>query len=61
MNSLKQDLIESHKTIMANLPQAKNVVIALSGLGASYFLYKTLKLYLKKRKFRHIPGPPTRG
>ena len=28
---------------------------------ASYFTYLTLTIYLKRRKYRHIPGPGTRG
>jgi hypothetical protein len=27
----------------------------------SIFAYWTLRIYLNRRKFRHIPGPPTKG
>ena len=26
-----------------------------------FFIYKTFDIYLKRRKYRHIPGPPTNG
>ena len=31
------------------------------GLGSSVFAYYTLKLYIKKRKFDHLPGPKAKG
>ena len=33
----------------------------LSGAAASYALYKTLEIYLRKRKYRDIPGLDTSG
>lgn len=33
---------------------------ALASL-ASYFAYYTLKVYLVRRRYAHIPGPPTKG
>lgn len=30
-------------------------------LGSSYLVYKTLRIYLNRRKYRHLPGPPTNG
>jgi hypothetical protein len=29
--------------------------------SSSYVAYKTLQIYLKRRKYCHIPGPPTDG
>lgn len=43
------------------LRTTKNLAITVGTLGASYVAYITFKLYLKKRKYRHIPGPPTKG
>ena len=28
---------------------------------AGWFAYYTVSVYLKRRKYRHIPGPPTKG
>jgi hypothetical protein len=39
----------------------RNVAIAIFGLGASYFVYFTVKIYIERRKLRHLPGPPTKG
>ena len=33
----------------------------LAGLTASFILYKAGKIYLTRRKYRHIPGPKTNG
>lgn len=46
---------------VVDLIRPKKLAIAATGLGLSYFAYKTVRLYLKRRKYRHIPGPPTRG
>ena len=35
--------------------------VITAGLAASFILYKTGKIYLVRRKFRHIPGPGTNG
>jgi hypothetical protein len=34
---------------------------ALAGLTTSYLVYRIARIYLKRRKYRHIPGPPTKG
>lgn len=39
----------------------KNILLFSLGLSTSYLLYKLVKFYLYKRKYRHIPGPPTNG
>ena len=39
----------------------KNILLFTLGLSTSYLLYKFVKFYLYKRKYRHIPGPPTNG
>ena len=33
----------------------------LAGLATSYLIYRIARIYLKRRKYRHIPGPPTKG
>lgn len=32
-----------------------------AGLGSAILVYYTIKQYLKRRKYSHIPGPKTRG
>lgn len=39
----------------------KNILLFSLGLSTSYLLYKIVRFYLYKRKYRHIPGPPTKG
>ena len=39
----------------------KNILLFTLGLSTSYLLYKFVGFYLYKRKYRHIPGPPTKG
>ena len=39
----------------------KNILLFSFGLSTSYILYKLVEFYLNKRKYRHIPGPPTEG
>lgn len=43
------------------LKSPKNLAIIIAGLGVSYALYATFKLYLVRRKYAHIPGPPNSG
>ena len=31
------------------------------GFGSSIFIYFAIKQYLKRRKYKHIPGPNTKG
>jgi hypothetical protein len=33
----------------------------LTGFFAIYVVYKTGKIYLIRKKYKHIPGPPTKG
>lgn len=34
-----------------------NLLKGLVGFAVGYFTYKTLVIYLRRRKYRHIPGP----
>jgi hypothetical protein len=34
---------------------------SLDGLAGTYLVYRIARIYLKRRKYRHIPGPPTKG
>ena len=40
---------------------AKNLFKTLGVLGSIYFMYKTVKLHMKRKKYRHIPGPKADG
>ena len=42
---------------------AKESVIAVSISGAvlAYFFYISYDIYVKRKKYRHIPGPPANG
>ena len=39
----------------------KKSLILLAGSCTSFLAYWTVSTYLQRRKYRHIPGPPTRG
>lgn len=39
----------------------KNILFLALGLGVSYIAYSIFQFYLKKKKYHHIPGPPTNG
>nr|QEV83800.1 cytochrome P450 [Brachionus rotundiformis] len=39
----------------------KNIFFLLFGSSLAFFGYKTLKIYLLRQKYRHIPGPKTKG
>jgi hypothetical protein len=43
------------------LIRAKKLNLAIAGSVIGLFCYKTFKIYLARKKFRHIPGPPTHG
>ena len=37
------------------------VLAGLATAALSYFSYYTLKIYLLRQKYKHIPGPPSNG
>jgi hypothetical protein len=39
----------------------KKSLAVLVGSCTGFFAYWTLITYLERRKYRHIPGPPTKG
>lgn len=39
----------------------QNACLLLGSTATAYFLLKTTKIYLKRRKYREIPGPPANG
>jgi hypothetical protein len=39
----------------------RSVLLSLTSSALGFFLYKTLSIYLMRKKYSHIPGPPTRG
>lgn len=61
MDVLKVELNELKRMATAVISSPKNIALGLCGLGASCFVYLTVKLYLERRKFRNIPGPPANG
>lgn len=61
MEVLSVELYELKRVVYAAIGSPKNIFWSLFGLGASCFIYFTVKLYLQRRKFRHIPGPPANG
>ena len=38
-----------------------NAALILAGLTTVYIIFKAGKIYFLRRKYRHIPGPPTNG
>lgn len=63
VNAIKEielDIKEIQKLTL-ELATPKNLAIVAVSLGVSYVGYKTLVIYLRRRKYRHIPGPPTKG
>ena len=60
LDALKSNVLELERTILDKSVR-KNVAIFVGGVTTSYVVYKTVRFYLKKRKYRHIPGPPTNG
>lgn len=43
------------------LARPKNLAILAASFGFGFFAYKTLQIYLVRRKYSHIPGPKTKG
>ena len=40
------------------------LIVSAIGLAValiSFLVYKTIKIYLIRRKYQHLPGPPTHG
>jgi len=60
INFLRYNAIELQKIILEK-STPKNVLITVGFLSVGFILYKTLRFVLRKRKYRHIPGPPTKG
>ena len=61
MDLVKSELIELKKLILEEAKKPKNIAILVGGLGASYFAYFTAKIYFLRKKYQHIPGPPSKG
>jgi hypothetical protein len=57
-----QPILKINQADLRNMKiRSINVFKLIGGFGLSYFIYKTIKIYLKRRKFGHIPGPKTKG
>lgn len=39
----------------------KSLLGIFSGSAVSFFIYKTIRIYLMRLEYAHIPGPPTKG
>ena len=61
MDSLKHAIEELKHLLDEALSKPKNVVFTAGGLGAALIAYVTLRTYLNRRRYAHIPGPPTKG
>ncbi len=57
IESLKLDRIKLSDLKLRNKTLLK--LLAVSGLGL--LTYKTISIYLKRRRLSHLPGPPTNG
>ena len=67
MSSIKLDALNLSESF-DNLQKAiidystpNSILLATFGVSASYLLYKLVRFYLKRRKYRNIPGPPANG
>lgn len=61
MSVSKFELNELKSVVLEAAKKPKNILLFTLGAGSSFLLYQVLKIYLLRRKFRHIPGPPTKG
>jgi hypothetical protein len=39
----------------------KKYIGALVGISVGYIIFRVGKIYILRRKYKHIPGPPTKG
>lgn len=46
---------------MHQISFTRNLIPMIGGTALSYFIYKSLKIYMMRRQYDHIPGPPTKG
>lgn len=61
MSTLKLEISELKSVVIEGIKNPKNIALIVLGAGTSFIAYQTLKIYFLRRKFRHIPGPPTKG
>jgi hypothetical protein len=62
VKNLKLKLFMAHKNLLTMIEiNPIKICQALGGITASFILYKAVRIYLIKRKYNHIPGPPTKG
>lgn len=53
--------VKDLKQLVLNLARPKYLAIISAALGIGYVTYRTTITYLNRRKYRHIPGAPTKG
>jgi hypothetical protein len=61
MDYLKDITKELKHLLIEALAKPKNLVFTFGGLGAALIAYFALKIYFNRRRYAHIPGPPTKG
>ena len=67
MNSIKLDALHLSESFddlqkaIIDYSTPNNILLVTFGISASYLLYKIVRFYLKRRKYRNIPGPPANG
>jgi hypothetical protein len=55
-------ILKNVHEFLKNFGKSKaNLAKLLAASGLSYLTYKTVKIYLMRQKFKHIPGPETQG
>lgn len=60
MSILKLEKMSDVRELIVNYSRPANLLKAAAVLAVSYVSYKTLSVYLKRRKYQHIPGPSPR-
>lgn len=55
------DLATSLKNYDKLKISALDGVKIVAGTGGIYFIYQTIRIYQRRRKYKHIPGPKTNG
>ena len=55
------NLVSAHVSRRLLTIKPADIGLVLLGTAVSYGTYKIVKIYLTRRKYRHIPGPSTPG
>ena len=60
-NQLTQIDLTDAKSFLLKWLNLRSIGMVTLALGASFITYKTIRIYLLRRKYSHIPGPNTNG